>query len=65
MDLYLEEVLKHSYYNTDIFETIEEGSRIDTIFLDFSKAFDKVNFQKLFQNLKESVCVWNELYGME
>ena len=26
----------------DIFEAMEEGVRIDTVFLDFSKAFDKV-----------------------
>ena len=47
----------------DIFETIEEGSRIDTIFLDFSKAFDKVNHDILLQKvakhkIKGKIGIW-------
>ena len=35
----------------DIFEAIEEGSRIDTVFLDFSKAFDKVDHNILLTKI--------------
>ena len=35
----------------DIFEAIEEGSRIDTVFLDFSKAFDKVDHNILLKKI--------------
>jgi len=47
----------------DIFETLQEGSRIDTIFLDFSKAFDKVNHDILLQKvakhkIKGKIGIW-------
>ena len=35
----------------DIFEAIEEGSRVDTVFLDFSKAFDKVDHDTLLKKI--------------
>ncbi|CAL4209014.1 unnamed protein product [Meganyctiphanes norvegica] len=35
----------------DIFETLSEGTRIDTIFLDFAKAFDKVNHEILLEKV--------------
>ena len=37
----------------DIFEAIEEGTRVDTVFLDFSKAFDKVDHNILLQKIAE------------
>ena len=35
----------------DIFEAIEEGSRVDTVFLDFAKAFDKVDHNTLLKKI--------------
>ena len=34
------QLLQHYW---DIYETLSEGTRIDTVFLDFAKAFDKVD----------------------
>ena len=35
----------------DIYEAMEEGVRMDTVFLDFSKAFDKVDHDLLLKRL--------------
>lgn len=35
----------------DIFEAMEEGTRMDTVFLDFSKAFDKVDHNTLLKKI--------------
>ncbi|CAL4124516.1 unnamed protein product [Meganyctiphanes norvegica] len=47
----------------DIFETLSEGTRIDTIFLDFAKAFDKVDHDILLQKvakhkIKGKIGLW-------
>ena len=34
------------YFN-DAFDTLTEGKRLDTVFLDFTKAFDKVDHEIL------------------
>ena len=36
----------------DIFEMIDEGHEVDVVYLDFSKAFDKVPHQRLLQKLR-------------
>src|SRR3989442_12709274 len=40
----------------DFFEVVtkelDEGNNVDLIYLDFSKAFDKVQYKSLFNNLK-------------
>ena len=47
----------------DIFESLSEGTRIDTVFLDFAKAFDKVNYEILLQKvvkqkIKGKIGLW-------
>ena len=47
----------------DIFETIEKGMRMDTVFLDFAKAFDKVDHSILMrkvigQGIKGKIGRW-------
>ena len=47
----------------DVIESISEGTRIDTIFLDFAKAFDKVNHKILIEKvvkhkIKGKICRW-------
>ena len=44
------ELLAH--YN-DIYEAISEGKRTDTVFLDFAKAFDKVDHDILLEKVKK------------
>ena len=41
-----------SHYN-DIYEALMEGKRLDTIFLDFAKAFDKVDHNILLEKVKK------------
>ena len=48
---------------TDVFEAISEGVRLDTVYLDFAKAFDKVNhdiLQRKITNhgIKGKVGMW-------
>ena len=37
----------------DIYETISEGKRTDNVFLDFAKAFDKVDHEILLEKVKK------------
>ena len=37
----------------EIYEALEEGLRVDTVFLDFSKAFDKVNHEILLKKVSK------------
>ena len=41
-----------SYFN-DIFDTLAEGKRLDTVYLDFAKAFDKVDHEILLEKVKK------------
>ena len=54
------QLLQH--YN-DVFEALAEGVRIDTIYLDFAKAFDKVNHNILIKKvinhkIKGKIGIW-------
>merc|ERR1712074_422716 len=40
------------HYN-DIYEALHEGKRLDTVFLDFAKAFDKVDHNILLEKVKK------------
>ncbi|CAL4121335.1 unnamed protein product [Meganyctiphanes norvegica] len=47
----------------DVYETLAEGVRMDTLYLDFAKAFDKVNHNILLQklakhNIKGKIGIW-------
>ena len=55
---------------TDVYEAISEGVRLDTVYLDFAKAFDKINHDKLQRKItnhriKGKVGIWIKdfLYG--
>ena len=37
-----------------VYETLEEGVRMDTVYLDFAKAFDKVDHEILMEKLAEN-----------
>ena len=41
-----------SHFN-DIFDTLAEGKRLDTVYLDFAKAFDKVDHDILLEKIKK------------
>ena len=41
-----------SHFN-DIFDTLAEGKRLDTVYLDFAKAFDKVDHDILLEKVKK------------
>ena len=54
-------LLLHHYGN--VFEALSEGVRIDTVYLDFAKAFDKVNQDILLKKvinhrIKGKIGVW-------
>ena len=40
-------------HHNDIYEAITEGKRLDTVFLDFAKAFDKVNHDILLEKVRK------------
>ena len=47
----------------DIYEALQKGVRLDTVFLDFARAFDKVNHQILLQKIikhkiKGKLAIW-------
>ena len=56
------ELLAH--YN-DIYEAISEGKRTDTVFLDFAKAFDKVDHEILLEKVKKRALVERSDDGLE
>merc|ERR1712002_10391 len=37
----------------DIYEALTEGKRMDTVFLDFAKAFDKIDHNMLLEKVKK------------
>ena len=41
-----------SHFN--IFDTLAEGKRLDTVYLDFAKAFDKVDYEILLEKVKNT-----------
>ncbi|CAL4083541.1 unnamed protein product [Meganyctiphanes norvegica] len=50
-------------YYKDIYESLQEGKRIDTVFLDFARAFDKVDHEILMQKIikhkiKGKLAIW-------
>ena len=48
-----------SHFN-DIFDTLAEGKRLDTVYLDFAKAFDKVDHEILLEKVKKTQNKWQE-----
>ena len=50
-------------YYKDIYDSLQEGKRIDTVFLDFARAFDKVDHEILMQKIvkhkiKGKIACW-------
>ena len=41
------------YHYNDIYEALNEGKRLDTVFLDFAKIFDKVDHTMLLEKVKK------------
>ena len=48
-----------SHFN-DIFDTLAEGKRLDTVYLDFAKAFDKVDHEILLEKVKNTKAARSE-----
>ena len=40
-------------------ESLENGNNVDVVYIDFAKAFDKVDFMVTLQNLKDLDITWN------
>ena len=53
MVLSLGEVPRRSCCRNDVYDTLAEGKQLDTIFLDFAKAFDKVDHEILLEKVRK------------
>ncbi len=54
---------QHIQHYNDVFEALGGGVRVDTIYLDFAKAFDKVNHDILIKKvishkIKGKIAMW-------
>ena len=55
---------------SDVYEALEEGVRVDTVYLDFAKAFDKVDHNILLKKIvdhkiKGKVAIWIKSFLQE